>query len=176
VLAISASTARSQDVVVCKANNPKDCTTAAALNEEIARANTQARRDAEALPFDYRDLVQALVVEYIRSHSFPGKDHKYFVAVFGSDADAALIAKLHESGVEVRPASAWTLPGGLEAPARSSPNIKIEVGAIRQVAPDTFRVRIGYSCGRLCAASEEYKLRKDGDRWRIIDRQLEWIA
>jgi hypothetical protein len=173
-LAIAANSLAAEDVVVCKADDPKDCTTAAALNEQIARANAQYKRDAAALPFDYRDLVHALLVEYIRSHSFPGPDHEYFLGVFGDDADAALVAQLHESGIDVRPASAWTFPGGQQV--KASPRIRITVGAIKQVAPDTFSIRIGYYCGTLCAASENYKLQKDGNGWRVVDRQQDWIA
>jgi hypothetical protein len=172
VLAITAGSARSADVMVCKPDNPKDCTTAAALYEESVRANARDKRFADALPFDYRDLVHALLVDFIRSHSFPGTGHEHFVGVFGSDADAALVAKVHESGIDIRPLSAWTPPGLV----RHSPRIRIGVGAIEQVAPDTVSIKIGYYCGTLCAGREEYKLQKDGKRWRIVDRQVEAVA
>ena len=173
VLAIAAGSARSADVVVCNADDPKDCTTASALHAEIEKADAEDRRYAESLPFDYRDLVRDLLVQYIAVLSFP-KDHEYFVRVFGSDADAALIAKLHASGIDVRPASAWSFPGGQQV--GSSPRVRIGVGTIKQVATDTFSIRIGYYCGTRCAASEACKLQKDGNGWRIVDRQQAWIA
>jgi hypothetical protein len=162
LLAIAACDARSAEV------------TAAQVNEEIAKANAADKRYAESLPFDYRDLVRDLLVEYLHSLSLPGKGHQYFVGVFGGDVDAALTAKLHASGIEVRPASAWSFPDGKQV--RSSPNVRITVGEMRQLTPDTFTIRIGYYCGTLCAGSETCKLQKDGERWRIIDRQQDWIA
>jgi hypothetical protein len=172
VLGIAAYCSRADDVIACKADNPKDCKSAAEWEREAAAEFAKQRRYAEALPFDYRDLVHSLLVEYIRSSDLPGADHQYFVSVLGSDIDAALTAKLHASGINVLPLSAWSP----QENDRSSSRVKINVGEITQVAPDTFTIRIGYYCGPRCAASEECKLQKDGDGWRVVDRRLDWIA
>lgn len=176
LLAIAPGCSRSEEALICKADDPKDCKSAAEWERAEADEFAKQRRYAEALPFDYRDLVHALLVEYIRSTSLPGADHHYFVSVFGSDVDATLTAKLHAAGIDVLPASAWNPNDDPPLPDRSGSRVKINVGEIKQVAPDAFSIRIGYYCGPRCAASEQCKLQKAADGWRIVDRQMDWIA
>jgi len=132
--------------------------------------------EVESLPFDYRDLVHVLLVDYLHSNTLPGAEQRYFVSVFGSDIDAALTARMRESGFDIRPASAWTPPDERNKNSRHISRVKIDVGDIKQVADDTYTVGIGYYCGPRCASSSTYKLQKDGNGWRVIDRQMRWIA
>lgn len=176
LLATVAGCSRSEEVIVCKADDPKDCKSATELNAQMAAESAKQRRYAEALPFDYRDLVHALLVEYIHSTPLPGTEHQYFLSVFDSDVDSALAAKMQASSINVLPASAWD--PNVDPPEHhgSGSRVRISIGEIKQVEPDTFSVRIGYYCGGLCAASQEYILKKDDSGWRIVDRKLDWIA
>lgn len=176
MLAIAPGWSHSEEALLCRVDNPKDCKTAAEWERKQAAEFANQRRYAEALPFDYRDLVHALLVEYIRSTSLPGADHQYFVTVFGGDVDAALTAKLQASGLEVLPGSAWNPNEGPPQSDRSGSRVKLHVAELEQVAADTFTIRIGYYCGPRCAASEQCKLQKNGSSWRIVSRQQDWIA
>lgn len=179
-LAIAAGCGRSDDDVhVCEAKDPNNCWTYASpveFNRAMAAEDARQRRLAEGLPFDYHDLLHALLIEYLHSSSFPDVDNQYFVSVFGSDIDHALTTRLHASGIDVQPSSAWTIADPQPVDGRHVSRIKVEVSYIKQVGPETFGVGIGYYCGGLCAAGQMYTLRKDGDHWRVVDRQTHWIA
>jgi hypothetical protein len=139
----------------------------------LAIAAGESAAEEQALPSDYRDLVHALLLDFLQQSGFRGAEHRYFVNVFGSDIDAALVAKLHESGVDVLPGSAWRQPKQIE---RHGPLIKIDVRDIKKVDDDTYTVGIGYYCGSLCASASTYTMHRDGTSWRVIDRQMRWIA
>jgi hypothetical protein len=175
-LAMAAGYSRAGEVEVCALDDPTNCKPASAWEKEAKAEFAKQRSYAESLPFDYRDLLHAVVVDYLHSNSLPGAEQRYFVSVFGSDIDAALTARMHESGFDIRPASAWTPPDDRNKNSRHIPRLKIDVGDIKQVADDTYTVAIGYYCGPRCASSSTYKLQKDGNGWRVIDRQMRWIA
>jgi hypothetical protein len=42
-----------------------------------------------------------LAVDYLHSTPCPRAEQRYFVSVFGSDIDAALTARMHESGFDI---------------------------------------------------------------------------
>lgn len=176
VLAMAAGYSRSEEVEVCAADDPTNCKPASAWEREAQAEFAKQRRYAESLPFDYRDLVHALLVDYLHSSSLPGTEQRYFVSVFGGDVDTSLTARMHESGFDVLPASAWTPPDDRNKNSRRISRIKIQVSDIKQVADDSYTVAIGYYCGPRCASSSTYKLQKDGSSWRVIDRQMNWIA
>ena len=176
VLAMAAGYSRSGEVEVCAADDPTNCKPASAWEQEAQAEFAKQRRYAESLPFDYRDLVHALLVDYLHSNSSPGAEQRYFVSVFGGDIDASLTAKMHESGFDIRPASAWTPPDDRNKNSRHISRVKIDVGGIEKVADDTYTIGIGYYCGPRCASSSTYTLQKDGNGWRVIDRQMRWIA
>jgi hypothetical protein len=83
-------------------------------------------------------VVHALLLDFLQQSDFRG-----------ADGDAALVAKLHESGVDVFPGSAWRQPKQIER---------------------------GYYCGSLCASASTYTMHRDGTSWRVVDRQMRWIA
>ncbi|HEY7641683.1 MAG TPA: hypothetical protein VH814_18275 [Steroidobacteraceae bacterium] len=174
--ALPAGSSCAEDVIACKVDDPTNCKRASEWAAEAAAKDAEDRKFAAALPFDYRDLVAALVVEFIRTSSFPGKDHQYFVGVFGEDLDSALAAKLHASGINALPASARKVPGENEHPVHASPLISIGVGDIKQIDADTFTIRLGYHCGSLCAGSTQYTMRRVDGEWRVVDRQQDWVA
>jgi hypothetical protein len=176
VLAMAAGYSRSEEVEVCAADDPTNCKPASAWEKEAQAEFAKQRRYAESLPFDYRDLVHALLLDYLHSSSLPGAEQRYFVSVFGSDIDTSLTARMHESGFDILPVSAWTPPEDRNKNSRHISRIKIDVSDIEQVADDTYTVAIGYYCGPRCAGSSTYKLHKDGNGWRVIDRQMRWIA
>jgi hypothetical protein len=107
-------------------------------------------------------VVHALLLDFLQQSDFRG-----------ADGDAALVAKLHESGVDVFPGSAWRQPKQIE---RHGPLIKIDVRDIKKVDDDTYTVGIGYYCGSLCASASTYTMHRDGTSWRVVDRQMRWIA
>ena len=180
VLAIAAGCSRSDDdVQVCSMEDPKDCTTYSSmdeLNREIAAEMASQRRYAEHLPFDYRDLMHALLVEYLQPSGFADVENRYFVSVFGNDIDTALTAKLHESGIDVWPSSAWTSTVDRNEQGHVVSRIKVDINSMRQFGWVTYKIGIGYYCGGLCAGGQTYTLRWDGRAWRIVDRKVHWVS
>jgi hypothetical protein len=177
VLVIASACGRSDDdVKLCdyRGNNCRTYAFPVELNRAIAVENARQRRLAEGLPFDYRDLLHALLIEYLDPMSLHGPHQHSYVGVFGSDIDAVLTAKLRESGAHVWPASAWTLYGVRVTRGREAVRMKVDVHGIKQVGPDTFSVEISYYCGGVCAGGQTYTLQKSGDQWRIVNRQVHW--
>ena len=178
VLMVVTGCSHAEEPLLCMVtpNNTNECKTAAAWEAEDAAKFSKQREYAESLPFDYRDLLQALVVEYIGSARLPGNEQQYFVSVFGKDIDGALVGKLYRSGIKVHPGSAWTLTDERAELAGEAMRVRLHLGEIKQLAPDTFSVRVGYYCGPRCAGSSEYRLQKNGAGWRILDQRMDWVA
>jgi len=178
VLVIASACGRSDDgVKLCDlgGENCKTYASPAELDRAIAEENPTQRRLAERLPFDYRDLLHALLVEYLDPMSLRGPPQDSYIGVFGSDVDAALASKLRQSGAHVFPASAWTLYSEVQTTGDSEAvRVKVDIHRIKQTGPDTFSVGISYYCGGLCAGGQTYTLRKSGDQWRIVARQTHW--
>lgn len=177
-LTVAANCSRAEEPLLCMVTpkSTNECKTAAAWEAEQAAEFEKQRQYAESLPFDYRDLLHALMVEYIGSARLPGKTQRYFVQVFGKDIDGALVGKLYKSGIKVLPGSAWTLTDERAEQAGEAMRVKLNLGEIKQLAPDTFSVRLGYYCGPRCAGSSEYRLQKDGAGWRILEQRMDWVA
>ncbi|HEY7641685.1 MAG TPA: hypothetical protein VH814_18285 [Steroidobacteraceae bacterium] len=178
VLALAAGCSRHGEFTVCdsrfscKTYPSKAAMQEAFAAEEAADAEKQ-RRYAHALPFDYRDLVHVLLVDYLRPSGIPDVNYRNFVGVFGSDIDVPLTAKLHESKIEVLPASAWTL-GDMPSPGYGRPidvHFRVDVYDLKQIEARTYTVWVGYYCGSLCSGSVMYTLRQSGKTWRIIARE-----
>jgi len=178
VLALAPGCSRGKDTVLCMVTpkSSNECKTAAEWEAEQAAEFAKQQQYAESLPFDYRDLLQAFLVEYIGSARLPGNEQRYFVNVFGKDIDGALVGKLYKSGIKVLPGSAWTLTDERAEQAGEAMRVKLQLGELKQVAPDQFTVRIGYYCGPRCAGSSEYRLQRDGTTWRILDQRMDWVA
>ena len=177
LLAVTAGCAqRPYQAKICVDEAQKDCKTQAELDQLMAAEFARQRRYAESLPFDYRDIVHALLVDYLRPPPVADVEAHYFVEVFGDNVDAPLAARLHGSGFDVLPASQWTPPDGREANGHHVWRVKIVVGEIKQVDRDTYAIGIAYYCGPLCAAGSTYTLRTDGNGWHVVDRQQHWIS
>jgi hypothetical protein len=176
MLAIAAGCSRSDAINICSYAGQTDCKTAAELNKEIAAEDAKQRRAAEALPFDYRDIVHALLVNYLPRSPFPDVEYRYYVFVFGGDVDVPLAARLHWSGFDVLPGSQWTLTDSRRENGYHISRIRIDVYDIEKVDRDTYTIGIGYYCGDLCASDSTYTLHRDGNGWHVVDRQMHWIS
>ena len=179
LLAVTAGCSpRPDELRSCTGDDPTECKalTAAELDKLLAAEDARVRRIAEALPFDYRDIVHALLVDYLRPSSVPNVEYRYFVRVFGRDVDVPLAARLHWSGVDVLPASEWTLKESHEANGHHISHVRVEVSDIDKIDRDTYAIAIGYYCGPLCAAGSTYTLRRDGNGWHVVDRQQHWVS
>jgi hypothetical protein len=178
VLVIASACGRSDDdVKLCDfgGNNCRTYASPVELDRVMAAEMARQRTLAEGLPFDYRDMLHALLIDYLQSPRLH-PDEQYFVSILGRDIDTKLTGTLHEAGIEVRPASALISDDGRSKEGRVVPRVQVDVSFIKQVEPDTFVVGIGYYCGGSCAASQNYTLRRRGEKWLIVDRKTHWIA
>lgn len=135
---------------------------------------------AERFPDDYRDVVAATLKEYLQNNAseFPNHRNQYFVSVFGEDADAAMLAKLQQLGVEALPGSRY-VPNDPAARLQDSrgvylENFEVYVSAIKRLASGVYRVEFGYYCGQRCVGHFAFRLHKQDGVWVFGSKKALW--
>jgi len=150
------------------AENCREFRSEAHYKRWVKEQNRRQLIAAQHFPDDYRDVVAATLKELLQSNEseFPNARRQFFASVFGEDADATLLAKLQQLGVQTQPGS--RMPD--EAVIKDSQggyieNYQVYVSDVRRLASGVYRVEAGYYCGPRCAGHLAYRLRKEGNVW-----------
>jgi hypothetical protein len=159
---------------ICSAAITENCRTFRSEAHYQRWVKGQTRRQlvtAQRFPDDYRDVVAATLKEYLQNNEseFPNHRIRYFVSVFGQDADATTLGKLQQLGIEALPSSAYLPEDTKHRPQDSQgvylENYQVYVSDIKHLASGVYRVEFGYYCGKLCAGHMAFRLRKQGAEW-----------
>ena len=150
--------------------------------ELVAAQRKKQRREREAasaLPFDYRDLVQALLIDYLKppADGSAASKTKLFVNVFDRPLDADSIQVLAQRGIKVSPDADRPPPAQPNRRSTSTACFDVTISSIKKLNSDgRYQVSFGFYCGPLCAGGFEYELQQAGKTWTVVERRSLWVS
>ena len=134
-----------------------------------------AKKSAEALPFDYSELVYLVVMDMVGPPRPADKDQlDVYLSIFHNDPTAELLQKLSKAGLTFRPGSTYSASKGDGTGAWVTVGKKFlfSVYGAERLGEDRYLLKASYYCGLLCAAEFDYILHFDGEKFAIAERTM----
>jgi hypothetical protein len=104
-----------------------------------------------------------------------------FLCVDHSNPPESLIARVaRASRARIKPCHARvadeTRVGIPVDPESRAASVVIGISRVVHLGDGEYEMEGGYSCGNLCAASFQYRVRREGSGWAVVSQSTHWIS